>query len=408
MVEELKKTTSLNSFVSKTNQSVKIVRLSEVVYEESKRFSSGFSEFDRVLGGGFVKGQVILMAGEPGIGKSTILTQICKNLGNKKILYVCGEENPEQIKLRAQRLLVDTTEIYMVCETDVDLIMASVMQNPDTTLLIVDSIQTVTSSEFMGTPGSVGQVRGCIQKISELVKRLGIATIVVGHVTKEGTVAGPKVLEHLVDTVLYLEGDHNHLFRLLKTIKNRFGPVSEVGLFEMKEEGLREVLNPSEIFLSDRSETQVGSCVSVVMEGFRPLLFEIQALTTKTLFGYPMRKASGFNVNRLQLLLAVLEKNCQLDFSNQDVFVNVAGGFKVNEYATDLAVCLSIVSSIKNTSLSKDFCAFGEVGLLGEIRKVSQEDRRVAEARKLGFKKVFSPKDVRNIKEIVSQLFNKK
>ena len=407
LVEEVISKSPAVSGKSYSNVNVKLVRLADVKYEESKRFSSGFSEFDRVLGGGFVAGQVILMAGEPGIGKSTILTQICRNLSNDKILYVCGEENPEQIKLRAERLGVNTHNLYMITETDVDIIIAGVEQNPDTKLLIIDSMQTVTSSEFMGIAGSVGQVRGCIQKVAEVVKRLNISTIVIGHVTKEGTVAGPKVLEHLVDTVLYLEGDHNHLFRVLKTIKNRFGPVSEIGLFEMAEEGLREVLNPSEIFLSERSKVSVGSCVSVVMEGFRPLMFEIQVLTTKTMFGYPMRKASGFNVNRLQLLIAVLEKKCKLDLSQQDVFVNVAGGFKVSEYGVDLAVCLAIVSSINGKAISSDLCAFGEVGLLGEVRKVSQMEKRISEAKKLGFKKIISPNEYKNISDVVSELFPK-
>jgi len=407
LVEEVISKSPAVSGKSYSNVNVKLVRLADVKYEESKRFSSGFSEFDRVLGGGFVAGQVILMAGEPGIGKSTILTQICRNLSNDKILYVCGEENPEQIKLRAERLGVNTHNLYMITETDVDIIIAGVEQNPDTKLLIIDSMQTVTSSEFMGIAGSVGQVRGCIQKVAEVVKRLNISTIVIGHVTKEGTVAGPKVLEHLVDTVLYLEGDHNHLFRVLKTIKNRFGPVSEIGLFEMAEEGLREVLNPSEIFLSERSKVSVGSCVSVVMEGFRPLMFEIQVLTTKTMFGYPMRKASGFNVNRLQLLIAVLEKKCKLDLSQQDVFVNVAGGFKVSEYGVDLAVCLAIVSSINGKAISSDLCAFGEVGLLGEVRKVSQMEKRISEAKKLGFKKIISPNEYKNISDVVTELFPK-
>ena len=388
---------------------LKVVRLSDVKYEEAKRFSSGFSEFDRVLGGGFVSGQVILMAGEPGIGKSTILTQLCKNLSNNKILYVCGEENPDQIKLRAERLLVDTQNLYMVCETDVDRVLSVVEQNLDTKLLIIDSMQTITSSEFMGIAGSVGQVRGCVQKIADVSKRNNITTIVIGHVTKEGTVAGPKVLEHLVDTVLYLEGDHNHLFRVLKTIKNRFGPVSEIGLFEMGESGLREVINPSEVFLSERDgSATVGSCVSVVMEGFRPLMFEIQVLTTKTAFGYPMRKASGFNVNRLQLLIAVLEKKCRLDFSTTDVFVNVAGGFKISEYGVDLAVCLALISAIKNKPLPADFCAFGEVGLLGEVRRVSQMEKRVSEAKKLGFKNIISPNEYKNIENLHLKLFSSK
>ena len=406
-VEEVITKTLPNQTKSYSNVNVKLIKLSEVKYEESQRFSSGFSEFDRVLGGGFVAGQVILMAGEPGIGKSTILTQICRNLSKDKIIYVCGEENPEQIKLRAERLKVNTAKLYMLTDTDVDQVLGAIEQNPDTKLLIVDSMQTITSQEFMGIAGSVGQVRGCVQKISDAVKRLNISTIIIGHVTKEGTVAGPKVLEHMVDTVLYLEGDHNHLFRVLKTIKNRFGPVSEIGLFEMAEEGLKEVLNPSEMFLSERSKTSVGSCVSVVMEGFRPLMFEIQALTSKTTFGYPMRKASGFNVNRLQLLIAILEKKCKIDLSQQDVFVNVAGGFKVAEYGVDLAVCMALLSSYHNKNITSDLCAFGECGLLGEIRRVPQMDKRISEAKKLGFKKIISPNDYKNIADLSAELFPK-
>ena len=406
-VEEVITKTLPNQTKSYSNVNVKLIKLSEVKYEESQRFSSGFSEFDRVLGGGFVAGQVILMAGEPGIGKSTILTQICRNLSKDKIIYVCGEENPEQIKLRAERLKVNTANLYMLTDTDVDQVLGAIEQNPDTKLLIVDSMQTITSQEFMGIAGSVGQVRGCVQKISDAVKRLNISTIIIGHVTKEGTVAGPKVLEHMVDTVLYLEGDHNHLFRVLKTIKNRFGPVSEIGLFEMAEEGLKEVLNPSEMFLSERSKTSVGSCVSVVMEGFRPLMFEIQALTSKTTFGYPMRKASGFNVNRLQLLIAILEKKCKIDLSQQDVFVNVAGGFKVAEYGVDLAVCMALLSSYHNKNITSDLCAFGECGLLGEIRRVPQMDKRISEAKKLGFKKIISPNDYKNIADLSAELFPK-
>jgi len=411
LVEEIVSTKNSPTEVKRSQaySDLRVVKLSEVKYEEAKRFSSGFVEFDRVLGGGFVSGQVILMAGEPGIGKSTILTQLCKNLSNNKILYVCGEENPDQIKLRAERLLVDTENLYMVCETDVDRVLSVVEQNLDTKLLIIDSMQTITSGEFMGIAGSVGQVRGCVQKIADVSKRHNITTIVIGHVTKEGTVAGPKVLEHLVDTVLYLEGDHNHLFRVLKTIKNRFGPVSEIGLFEMGEGGLREVLNPSEVFLSERDGSHtVGSCVSVVMEGFRPLMFEIQVLTTKTAFGYPMRKASGFNANRLQLLIAVLEKKCRLDFSQTDVFVNVAGGFKISEYGVDLAVCLALISALKNKPLPSDYCAFGEVGLLGEIRRVSQMEKRVQEAKKLGFKNILSPNEYKNIETLYSKLFSSK
>ena len=388
---------SKSSFKASAKASTTIP-LSKVKKRDSQRVSSGSEEFDRVLGGGFVPGQVILLAGDPGVGKSTLLTQISKDMEKKKVLYVCGEESLGQVKVRADRMQYKAENLLVLAETDADIISATIAHEPGLSLVIVDSIQTITSSEYMGFAGSVGQVRGGTQKLTNAAKSAGVPVILVGHVTKQGNVAGPKVLEHIVDTVLYLEGDAQHLFRILKTNKNRFGPVSEVGIYEMNEKGMREVSNPSEMFLEEKSDTS-GSCVSVVVEGFRPILFEIQALTTKTAFGYPRRTTSGFPTNRLQVLIAILEKRCGLNLSDQDVYVNVAGGFKVNEYAVDLAVCLAIASSLKDKPLKNKTVAFGEVGLSGEIRNVSHQDKRIKEARKLGYTNITSPKKTKSVRD---------
>jgi DNA repair protein RadA/Sms len=387
---------------TKAAVATKTVVLSEVKTEEVRRVSSGSIEFDRVLGGGFVPGQVVLLAGDPGIGKSTLLTQVSKNMPDQKILYVCGEESLGQVKVRADRMDYKGENLLAIAETNADVIIATLEGEKEISLVVVDSIQTITSGEYMGFAGSVGQVRGGTQKLANVAKRAGIPLILVGHVTKEGAVAGPKVLEHIVDTVLYLEGDSQHLFRVLKTTKNRFGPVSEVGIFEMTEKEMRDVENPSEMFLSEKKESS-GSCVSVVMEGFRPILFEVQALTTRTPFGYPRRTTSGFPVNRLQVLIAILQKRCGLNLSDQDVYVNIAGGFKVNEYAVDLAVCLAIVSSIKDTPLKGKTVAFGEVGLSGEVRNVSHQDKRIKEARKLGYTNVVSPPKTKSVREALRE-----
>lgn len=388
--------------ISKSSiSSSKPVLLSSVKESALTRLSSNISEFDRVLGGGFVFGQVVLLAGEPGVGKSTLLTQIAKSL-KKKILYVCGEESMEQVKLRAQRMRFDAKELLMLPETNVDVITSVITSLTDVKLVIIDSIQTLGTTNLTGAPGSIGQVRACTQLLTEVAKRVGIPLVLVGHVTKEGAVAGPKVLEHIVDTVLYLEGDSQHLYRVLKTTKNRFGPVSEVGVFEMNELGMSEITNPSELFLDQRDATAPGSCVTVVMEGFRPLLFEVQALTTKTSFGYPRRTATGFSVARLQVLLAILEKRGGLNLSDQDVYVSIAGGFKVSEYACDLAVCLAIASSIKNKPVSKKTAVFGECGLAGEVRRVSHQDKRVREAKKMGFSIVLSPETVKSVRQALN------
>ena len=382
-------------------KSQKPVYLSSVSSKSPVRVSSMIGEFDRVLGGGFVPGQVVLLSGEPGIGKSTLITQIAKNMTDKKILYVSGEESFDQVRIRANRMNYVPKNLLMLSETNVDLLEQAVSGESGIGLIIVDSIQTLVSYELTGMAGSVGQVRGSAQKLTNLAKNISIPMILVGHVTKDGTVAGPKVLEHIVDTVLYLEGDSQHMFRLLNTTKNRFGPVSEIGIFEMTEEGMNEVSNPSEVFLGQTSESVSGSCVTCVMEGYRPILFEIQALTSKTSFGYPKRTTSGFNTNRLQVLIAILEKRCGLNLSNYDVYLNIAGGFKVSEYACDLAVCLAIASSVKDKPVKKGTIAFGECGLSGEVRRVSHEDKRIKEAKKLGYKNVISPESIRYISQAI-------
>lgn len=367
-----------------------ITPLSSVKLSEYARISTNIVEFDRVLGGGFVPGQVILLAGEPGIGKSTILTQIAKSMTSSKVLYVCGEESPSQVKIRASRMEYTADNLFVLSETVSEDICSTIESSSGLGLIIVDSVQTLTSNLLTGAPGTVGQVKETAHQLSSVAKKLNIPMILVGHVTKDGTLAGPKVLEHLVDTILYLEGDSQHMYRMLKTTKNRFGSVSEIGVFEMHGVGLKEVTNPSEIFLSTRLDSASGSCITVIMEGMRPILFEVQALVTQTTFGYPRRTASGFNANRLNVLIAIIEKRCNLNLSNHDVFVNIAGGYKVSEYAADLAVCIAIASSLKNVAVSPNVAVFGEVGLSGEIRKVTHEDRRRKEAKKLGFDVIIS------------------
>lgn len=390
---------------SSSSISLGVKKLNEFKSYSAERISSGIFEFDRVIGGGFVPGQVVLLAGEPGIGKSTILLQLADKLEakNKEVLYVSGEESPEQIKLRADRLKIKGTHLSVVSSADTDSI-ASEISHSKASLIIVDSIQTLTTSDLTGTAGSVGQVRESAARLAAAAKTKGIPLMIVGHVTKEGSIAGPKVLEHLVDTVLYIEGDEKHLFRLLRTSKNRFGPISEVGIFEMLEAGLIEVKNPSDIFLEERLKNAPGSCVTAIMEGYRPILLEVQALTSTTAFGYPKRTASGFNVNRLSVLVAVLEKRCDLKLSNQDVYVNVAGGMRITEYAADLAVCLAIYSSLTGKPLNNKLVSFGEVGLSGEIRKVTYMEQRAKEAKKLGFTKIVGPQEARSVKEALKNL----
>jgi len=407
LVETLLETSSARgTSFSSSGRSVKPVRMKDIKKKESKRISSNIGEFDRVLGGGFVPGQVVLIAGTPGIGKSTLLTQIAKNMSADNMLYICGEESPAQIRLRTDRMGYEADNLYLIADTNVENVIRSVEEfsaGSDLGLLIIDSVQALHSDDLSGMAGSVGQVRGSTAKLIDVAKNLNVPVLLVGHVTKEGTVAGPMVLEHMVDTVLYLEGDANHLYRILKTTKNRFGPVSEVGIFEMVEEGMREVKNPSKLFLGDKNKLPSGTCVTVVMEGYRPLLFEIQALTVKTSFGYPKRTASGYNVNRLHVLLATLEKRCQLNLSDYDVYVSVSGGYKVSEYSCDLAVCLALASSIMDKPIEAGVAAFGECDLSGSVRSVPYQDLRTKELKKLGYERVLGPENVSTIKQAIKK-----
>lgn len=385
-------------------KSLKPINLSDVITKPVNRLSSKISEFDRVLGGGFVPGQVVLLGGAPGIGKSTLLTEISSKI-DKKVLYVCGEESVDQVKIRALRMGYRKDNLLLLSQTNADDICQTVEDTHDLGLVIVDSIQTLYSGDLRTSVGSISQIKGCTQLMTMCAKKTGIPFVLVGHITKEGVVAGPKLVEHVVDTVLYLEGDSQHMYRLLRTEKNRFGPVSEVGIFEMNEGGMREVKNPSEMFLSERDKKSSGSCVTVVMEGFRPLLFEIQALSVKTSFGYPKRTTSGYNNNRLQVLIAILERRAGISLANHDVYLSVAGGFKVSEYASDLAVCLALASSLKDKPLKAKLASFGECGLGGEIRRVSQIEKRVSEAKKLGFTQIISPENAKTLHEAINLAF---
>ncbi len=349
-------------------------------------------EFDRVLCVGIVSGSLLLLGGDPVIGKSTLILQIAGKLAEagNQILYISGEESSAQVKIRFSRLGLTTENLKFLGETDVDTIIATVNKHKPQ-LVILDSIQTAHLSEVESEAGSVGQIRAVTAKLAEVAKAGKMPIIVIGHVTKKGNVAGPRTLEHLVDVVLYLEGDRYHAFRVLRAAKNRFGSTSEVGVFDMQQGGLKEVSNPSEIFLADRKVTNPGSVVTAVVEGSRAFLVEIQALVSRTNFGYPQRRVAGFDYNRLQLLIAVLMKKAGLFLSNQDIHINVAGGFKVNEPAVDLAMCIAVASAFKGKPIAKELAVFGEVGLGGEIRAVGQAEKRLEEIKKMGFKEVLMP-----------------
>lgn len=368
------------------------------------RFTSGIQEFDRVLGDGIVPGSLILLSGEPGIGKSTLTLQVAGNLAKKhKVLLVSGEESIEQISNRAQRLNLNEKNLRAVNEFNLENILEGIKtEKPD--LVIIDSIQIISSFDLPAQAGSITQVRYCTEKFMELAKSKNISIILIGHVNKDGNLAGPKVLEHLVDTVLQLEGDRFQQFRLLRVVKNRFGSCSEIGIFEMQEEGLREVLNPSEQFLEGRKANAIGSAITVAIEGTRPFLVEVQALVSVSHFGYPKRTANGFDLNRLQILIAVLEKYGKLNLQNQDVFINVVGGIKLNEPAADLAVLMAIASSLIKKPLNGHSCIFGEVGLSGELRKVSHNEKRRKEADKLGFKEIISSEKCKEIWQVLKIL----
>ncbi len=377
------------------------VKLSEVVTESSDRTTTAIKELDRVLGGGIVAGSLVLVGGDPGIGKSTLLLQMCYNLSNagRKVLYISGEESLAQIKLRAERVGGFNDSLMLLCETSLEIIEDTLKEvRPE--VVIVDSIQTMYREEVGSAPGSVGQIRETTAVLMQLAKGLGISIFIVGHVTKEGVVAGPRVLEHMVDTVLYFEGDRNASYRILRSVKNRFGSTNEIGVFEMQELGLVEVENPSEYMLNGRPEDASGSAVVCLVEGTRPLLVEIQALVCDSNFGLPRRTAAGTDYNRVNLLMAVLEKRVGVHMSGSDAYVNIAGGLKVNEPAMDLGIVMALVSSYRNKPIGSDTIIFGEVGLAGEVRAVSQPQVRVNEAVKLGFKNVIMPevclKNVKN------------
>ncbi|MBI4650633.1 DNA repair protein RadA [Candidatus Desantisbacteria bacterium] len=370
-------------------------KLMEIESIERKRNYTGIKEFDHILGGGLVTGSLILLGGEPGIGKSTILLQVCSSIEKqgKKILYISGEESLAQIKMRANRLGVKGDGFYVFTETSIENIEEEVLKlKPD--LLIIDSIQTIYKNAITSAPGSVSQIRECTANILYLSKSNNITTLIIGHVTKEGGIAGPKLLEHMVDTVLYFEGEEYQMYRILRATKNRFGPVNELGIFEMGESGLSEVKNPSEIFLTERPESSPGSVVVATIEGTRPLLVEVQALLSPTNFGYPQRMVKGLDYNRLLLILAVLEKKVGLQLGNHDVFVNIPGGVKVDEPSIDLGVAMAIVSSFRNRILkNQKLVITGEVGLTGEVRAVNRIENRINEAKKMGFTEIIIPKN---------------
>lgn len=365
--------------------------LASVSREKSERQPSGFGEVDRVLGGGIVPGSVILVGGDPGIGKSTLLLQVAAQVAAQStVLYISGEESPAQIKLRADRLGLQTEPLELLCQTNINQI-ATILETKKYGLVIIDSIQTMYDPEFPSTPGSIVQVRECAIRFQQIAKQLQISIVLVGHITKEGTVAGPRMLEHLVDVVLYLEGESQHDLRVLRAVKNRFGDAAEVGLFTMQETGLIEVANPSLLLLEGRS-LAAGSVLTMVMEGSRPVLVEVQALTVPTVFGNPRRTASGFDLNRLNLLLAVLQRRAGIDLSNYDVYINIVGGLRVKDPGVDLAVCMALTSAQADQVVDEKLVCVGEVGLGGELRNVSQQERRQKEATQLGYRLLLSNK----------------
>ena len=370
----------------------KVVSLSQIETSEDKRTTTQMKELDRVLGGGIVKGSLVLVGGDPGIGKSTLLLQVCRNLAGqqKKVLYISGEESLQQIKIRAERIGVFDEHLVLLCETNLEVIRA-VIEREKPEFVIIDSIQTMYNEEVSSAPGSVSQVRESTGVFMQIAKGMGISIFIVGHVTKEGVVAGPRVLEHMVDTVLYFEGDRHASYRILRGVKNRFGSTNEIGVFEMRQSGLEEVENPSEFMLSGKPEGASGSVVACSMEGTRPILLEIQALVCHNNFGMPRRTAAGTDFNRVNLLMAVLEKRLGLKLGDCDAYVNIAGGIKMNEPAIDLGIVLALISSYKDKPIDEKTICFGEVGLSGEVRAVNMAEQRVLEAKKLGFEVCLIP-----------------
>ena len=392
MVEEFKEKGKKSSSKMRMDSSnISQVAMQDIDVTDETRYATGFKELDRVFGGGIVKGSLSLLGGTPGIGKSTLLLQICNHLDKDlKILYVSGEESKRQIKMRASRLGIENNNLFLMTETNLDIISAEVeYTHPD--ILIVDSIQTMNNVESSSMPGSISQVKECTNIFLKLSKSLDITTIMVGHVNKDGAIAGPKVLEHMVDTVLYFEGESQMSYRILRAVKNRYGSTNEMGVFCMDDQGLKEVENPSKMLLSGKPRGISGICVACVMEGSRPLLTEVQGLVTSTTFGNPRRMSTGFDYNRLTLILAVLEKRAGYYFSSMDAYINVVGGIKLDEPAADLSVAIALVSSSKDKAISDEVIAFGEIGLAGEIRAVPSAEMRIREAERLGFKKCIVP-----------------
>lgn len=401
--EELNSQQTKNSFSNSFSTVNQVLALDDICGENDERIPTKIEEFDRVLGGGIVKGSLVLLSGDPGIGKSTILLQICQNFGSKgqKILYVSGEESANQIKLRAVRIGVTTKNLFILSQTDLATIVECIKaEKPD--IVIIDSIQTMVYEQVNSSAGSITQVRECTNVFMHTAKGLGIPIFIVGHVNKDGAIAGPKVLEHIVDTVLYFEGERNYSYRILRGVKNRFGSTNEIGVFEMTADGLKEVLNPSLMMISGRPKNTSGTCVACVMEGTRPILAEVQGLVCATGFGTPRRMSTGFDYNRMSMLLAVLEKRAGYFFNNMDAYVNVVGGLKLDEPAADLTVALALVSSLKDKAVDDKTIAFGEVGLAGEIRAVNNCEQRIAEAKRLGFERCIIP--FHNYKSITNSL----
>lgn len=394
-VEELvdKKSISSSGKVAKERKEAKPLPLSQISSSNERRISTKMKEFDRVLGGGIVDGSLVLIGGDPGIGKSTLLLQLCRNLSQDKtrILYISGEESPQQIKMRAERIGEFDDSLELLSETNLDTIRC-VIENKKPSIVIIDSIQTMYNENVASAPGSVTQVRESTNVLMQIAKGLGITVFIVGHVTREGTVAGPRVLEHMVDTVLYFEGDSNETYRILRGVKNRFGSTNEIGVFEMRKEGLIEVENPSEYMLNGKPKDASGSVVTCSMEGTRPIMLEIQALVCHSFFNNPRRTATGTDYNRVNLLMAVLEKRLNMQLSDCDAYVNIAGGIKINEPAIDLGIVLAIISSKTDRVISDRTVCFGEVGLSGEVRAVNMAEQRVLEAKRLGFDTCVMPK----------------
>ena len=408
------KSSSLKGVKTKVSQ---VVDFQTVKRQTLERIKTGMVEVDRILGGGIIPGSLILLGGQPGIGKSTLVLQIAGQLAKQTVLYISGEESAEQIKLRLDRLNISGQNLKFLGETEIGVIAAN-LENYKPNLAIIDSIQTLSSSEINSNPGSINQIRATVGRLGEIARKTKTAILIIGHVTKDGAMAGPKNLEHLVDVVLYLEGDRHHHFRFLRSFKNRFGSTNELGVFEMKQDGLQEVKNPSEVFLANRDLKVSGSAVASVVEGSRSLLVEVQALVTTTSFGYPQRKCSGFDINRLSLLIAVLTKRLGLHLGNKDIHINVVGGLRLREPSADLPVVLAIISAFKNKPLDPHCVSFGEVGLAGEIRTVAWIEKRIQEATKMGFNTIICPKieinfnrskikitQIKNLSEAVAQLF---